>query len=473
MAKSSGAVRDQSAASTRSLVSLPPMSTVRLPPQAVEAEQSVLGSLLLDVNGIIKVADTLQPEDFYRPDHQLIYEAILRLYEHRRAIDVVTLTEELEGTKTLEAAGGATAIASLTHRVPSAANIVHYAQIVHEKGVLRRLIRTASSITELGYQEDRPVDELVDEAERLVFEVAEQSVQEKFEPVKDILIRSFERIEDLHEHRGKTRGVPTGFQDLDNLLSGLQQSDLVIIAARPSMGKTSFALNIAHHAAIHHKTSIGFFSLEQSKDQLVDRLIAGEANVDSWKLRTGNLANEDFEQLNYAMGVLADAPMYIDDQPSLTVMEVRTKARRLQAEHGLGLIVVDYLQLMQGRQTRDNNRVQEISDISRGLKSLARELDIPVVALSQLSRAVEQRPNHIPQLSDLRDSGSIEQDADVVLFLYREDYYNPETENKNVAKVLVRKHRNGPTGEIDLFFIPTQTKFRSIDRRHTTPSPRE
>lgn len=443
---------------------------VRLPPQAIEAERSVLGSLLLDAEAIIKVADTLRTEDFYRPDHKAIYEAILALFEHRRAIDVVTLTEHLESTKQLETAGGASVIASLTGSVPSAANAEHYAQIVHEKGVLRRLIRTAGAITQLGYQEDRPVDELVDEAERMMFEVSQQSVMAKFEPVKDILTRAFERIEDLHEHKGKTRGVPTGFAELDNLLSGLQNSDLVIIAARPSMGKTSFALNIAHHAAVTHKAPIGFFSLEQSKDQLVDRLIAGEANVDSWKLRTGNLANEDFERLNYAMGVLADAPLFIDDQPNMTVMEVRTKARRLQLEHGLAMVVVDYLQLMQGRQTRDNNRVQEISDISRGLKGLARELNVPVVALSQLSRGVEQRPDHRPVLSDLRESGSIEQDADVVMFLYREDYYNPDTENKNIAKVLVRKHRNGPVGEIDLFFMAAQTKFRSIDRRHqSTP----
>lgn len=440
-----------------------------MPPQSIEAEQSVLGALLLDKNAIIKVADTLRADDFYRPDHQLIYEAILQLYDNRRAIDVVTLTEELERTKKLELAGGASAIAQLTSSVPSAANVFHYAQIVSEKGTLRRLISTASTITELGFQEDRAVDELVDEAERLVFEVSEQSVKQKFEPIREILTRSFERIEDLHQNRGKTRGVPSGFRDLDNLLSGLQASDLIILAARPSMGKTSFALNIAHYAAVQHKVPIGFFSLEQSKDQLVDRLVAGEASVDSWKLRTGNLANEDFERLSFAIGTLADAPLFIDDQPNMTVMEVRTKARRLQAEHGLGLIVIDYLQLMQGRQTRDANRVQEISDISRGLKGLARELNVPVIALSQLSRAVEQRPDKRPVLSDLRESGSIEQDADVVIFIYREEYYNPETENKNIAKILIRKHRNGPVGEVDLFFMAEQTKFRNLDRRHAPP----
>ncbi|MGI6103368.1 MAG: replicative DNA helicase [Patescibacteria group bacterium] len=442
------------------------LTGLRLPPQSIEAEQSVLGALLLDENAVIKIADLLDPEDFYREDHKIIYEAILALFEKRRPCDVLTLTEELESRKQLKAAGGAGAIASLTAAVPTAANVFHYAQIVHEKGLLRRLIWTAAAVQELGYQEDRAVDELVDEAERLMFAVSETSVKQKFEPIKDVLTRSFERIEELHENKGKTRGVATGFRDLDNLLSGLQASDLVIIAARPSMGKTSFILNIAQYAAIHNNVPVGFFSLEQSKDQLIDRLVSGEAGVDSWKLRTGNLASEDFERLNYSMGVLNDAPIYLDDSPNMTVMEMRTKARRLQAEHGLGLIIVDYLQLMQGRQTKDANRVQEISDISRGLKGIARELNVPVVALSQLSRSVEQRPDKRPVLSDLRESGSIEQDADVVMFIYREDYYNPETENKNIAKILVRKHRNGPIGEVDLFFIPEQTKFRTLDRKH-------
>ncbi len=442
-------------------------AVLRLPPQSVETEESFLGALLLDKEAIIKVADILSPEDFYRPNHRMIYEAILRLYEKQMPLDVVTVTDELERAKALKEAGGASMLASLASRVPTAAHVIHYARIIREKGLLRRLISTASEITELGYQEDRPVDEIIDESERLIFQVAQTSVKKHFEAAKDILIRSFERIDELHRERGKTRGVPTGFRDLDNLLSGFQESDLLIIAARPSMGKTSFALNIAHQAAVKHKVPIGFFSLEQSKDQLIDRLISGEAGVDSWKLRTGNLGNEDFERLNHAMGVLADAPFYIDDTPNMTVMEMRTKARRLQAEHGLGMIVVDYLQLMQGRGGKDPNRVQEISDISRGLKGIARELNVPVVALSQLSRAVEQRPNHRPQLSDLRDSGSIEQDADVVMFLYREDYYDRETENKNICQVIVQKHRNGPVGDIDLFFIPEQTKFRTIDRRHT------
>jgi replicative DNA helicase len=438
----------------------------RLPPQAIESEESVLGAILLDNDAIIKVADILQIDDFYRPDHQAIYSAVISLYEKRMPLDVVTLTDELERSKQLKNIGGASAIAALTSRVPSAAHAVHYAQIIHEKAVLRRVISAASAITELGFKEDRPVDEIVDECQRLIFKVAENSVKQDFEPVKEILIRSFERIDELHRDRGKTRGVATGFKDLDNILSGLQASDLIIIAARPSMGKTSFALNMAQFAAVQNKLPVGFFSLEQSKDQLIDRLVAGEAGVDSWKLRTGNLANEDFERLNYAMGMLADAPLFIDDAPNMTVMEVRTKARRLQAEHGLSMLVIDYLQLMQGRQSKDNNRVQEISDISRGLKGIARELNVPVIALSQLSRAVEQRPNHVPVLSDLRESGSIEQDADIVMFIYREDYYNPETEKKNIAEIHIRKHRNGPVGQIDLFFMPEQTKFRTIDRRH-------
>ncbi len=444
----------------------PAPSSFRMPPQAIEAEQSVLGAILLDNDAMIKVADILLVEDFYRPDHQLIFSAMIALYEKRMPLDVVTLTDELERTKQLKDIGGASVLATLTSRVPSAAHAAHYAGIIHEKAILRRIITAASTITELGYTEDRPVDEIVDEAEQLIFKVAENSIKQDFEPVKEILIRSFERIDELHRDRGKTRGVPTGFKDLDNLLSGLQQSDLVIIAARPSMGKTSFALNMAQFAAVQNKLPVGFFSLEQSKDQLIDRLVAGEAGVDSWKLRTGNLANEDFERLNYAMGMLADAPLFIDDAPNMSVMEVRTKARRLQAEHGLSLLVIDYLQLMQGRQTKDANRVQEISDISRGLKGIARELNVPVIALSQLSRAVEQRPNHVPMLSDLRESGSIEQDADVVMFIYREDYYNPDTDKKNIAEIHVRKHRNGPVGEIDLFFVPEQTKFRTIDRRH-------
>ena len=436
----------------------------RLPPQAVEAEESVLGAILLDADAIIKVADILSVDDFYRPEHRAIYGAIIVLYEKRMPLDVVTLTDELERAKQLKAIGGASVIATLTSRVPTAAHAIHYAQIIHEKAVLRRIIHAASAITELGFKEDKPVDEIVDECERLIFKVAENSIRQDFEPVKDILIRSFERIDELHRDRGKTRGVPTGFRDLDNLLSGMQQSDLIIIAARPSMGKTSFALNIGQYAAVQKKLPVGFFSLEQSKDQLIDRLVAGEAGVDSWKLRTGNLANEDFERLNYAMGVLADAPLFIDDAPNMTVMEVRTKARRLQAEHGLSMIVIDYLQLMQGRQSKDNNRVQEISDISRGLKGIARELNIPVIALSQLSRAVEQRPNHVPLLSDLRESGSIEQDADVVMFIYREDYYDKDTERKNIAEIHVRKHRNGPTGQVDLFFMPEQTKFRTLEK---------
>lgn len=439
----------------------------RLPPQAIEAEESVLGAILLDNDAMIKVADVLQVDDFYRPDHQAIYSACIALYEKRMPLDVVTLTDELERTKQLQAAGGATVLATLTNKVPTAANAGHYAEIVHEKAILRRIIAAANTINELGYAEDRPVDEIVDECERLIFKVAENSIKQDFEPVKEILIRSFERIDELHRDRGKTRGVPTGFKDIDNLLSGLQASDLIIIAARPSMGKTSFALNMAQYAAVNQKLPVGFFSLEQSKDQLIDRLVAGEANVDSWKLRTGNLGNEDFERLNYAMGVLADAPLFIDDVPNMTVMDVRTKARRLQSEHGLSMIVIDYLQLMQGRQTKDANRVQEISDISRGLKGIARELNVPVIALSQLSRAVEQRPNKVPLLSDLRESGSIEQDADIVMFIYREDYYNPDTEKKNIAEIHVRKHRNGPVGEVDLFFMPEQTKFRTIDRRHT------
>lgn len=438
---------------------------IRLPPQAVDVEESLLGALLIDERAITKVIDAVRPQDFYRPEHQIIFQTMLALFERNIPLDVVTLTEELERTKKIKEVGGVSAIAQLPNKVPTASHATSYASIVHEKGVLRRLISAGTNIIDLGYQEDRPLEEIVDEAEKELFLVSETSMRQEFEPIKEILVRSFERIDDLHKHRGKTRGVPTGFDDLDNILSGLQESDLIILASRPSMGKTSLALNIAQYAALQHKLPVGFFSLEQSKDQLVDRLIAGEAGVDAWKLRTGNLANEDFERLNFSMGQLAEAPIFIDDTPNMTVMEVRSKARRLQAEHGLKLVIVDYLQLMKGRETHDGNRVQEISEISRGLKGLARELNVPVLALSQLSRAVEQRPNKIPQLSDLRESGSIEQDADVVMFIYREDYYDPQTENKNIAQILIKKHRNGPIGEIELYFVPQQTKYFNLDKK--------
>lgn len=438
----------------------------RLPPQNTEAEQSVLGAILVDKDAIMKIIDLLVPGDFYRDDHAQIYEACLTLFEKRRPIDLVTLTEEFEKKGTLKDIGGSSYLATLANIVPTASHVVSYAQIVKEKATLRRLISSGSQIVGLGYDEERDVDELLDEAEQSLFAVSQGIQHDQFIPIRDILATSFERIDELHKEKGRLRGVRTGFRDLDELLSGLQPSDLILLAARPSIGKTSFALSVAEHVALENKIGVGVFSLEQSRDQLVDRMLSSVAGVDGWKLRTGNLSDEDFPKIGFAMGVLSEAPLFIDDTPMLNVMELRAKARRLQAEHGLGLIIIDYLQLIQGRTTRgDPNRVQEVSDISRSLKALARELNVPVIALSQLNRSVESRPDKRPMLSDLRESGSLEQDADVVMFLYREDYYDQNTDKKNIVDVLIRKHRNGPIGQIELFFVKEQTRFRSIERK--------
>lgn len=459
--------RDETKKSPRAALNVPSiMPPGRLPPQNIEAEQSVLGAILIDKDALMKVADVLTPADFYRDDHGKIYEACLGLFERRQPIDLVTLTSELEKGKQLQGVGGASYLATLANLVPTAAHVASYAIIVREKATLRRLISAGSTVLTLGYDEESPVDDLLDEAEKTLFNVSQSHHHDQFTAIKDILAASFERIDELHKEKGQLRGVRTGFTDLDELLSGLQPSDLIILAARPSMGKTSFAMSIAEHVTVTEKTSVGVFSLEQSRDQLVDRMLSSVAGVDGWKLRTGNLNDDDFPKIGYAMGVLSEAPLYIDDTPSLNVMELRAKARRLQMEHGLGLIIIDYLQLIAGRsRSTDPNRVQEVSEISRGLKGLARELNVPVIALSQLNRAVETRPDKMPMLSDLRDSGSIEQDADVVMFLYREDYYKPDTDRKNLVDVLVRKHRNGPIGEVELFFVKEQTRFRTIERR--------
>lgn len=443
------------------------MQLPKLPPQNIEAEQSVLGALLIDKDAIIKVADILTPDDFYREDHKYIYLAMLSLFEKRMPIDVVTLSDELETKGKFESVGGATYLTTLVNTVPTASHIVHYAEIIQQKATLRRLISAANKIGELGYDEDGDMSNVLDKAEQSLFAVSQKYLKQNFVPIKDVLSDTFERIDELHRNKGVLRGVPTGFRDLDGLLSGFQDSDLIIVAARPSMGKTAIVTNIAAHAAIKERRAIGFFALEMSRDQLADRLLSLESGVDSWKIRTGNLSDEDFPKIGYAMGTLAEAPLYIDDSPSLNIMEIRSKCRRLQMEHGLDLIIVDYLQLMQGRsKSSDANRVQEISEISRSLKTLARELNVPVVALSQLSRAVEQRPDKRPMLSDLRESGSIEQDADVVMFIYRDDYYHKDSERKGITELLVRKHRNGPIGDVELLFVPEQTRFRSVDRKH-------
>jgi replicative DNA helicase len=448
--------------------SQPNKNSVVLPPQNVEAEASLIGSLLIDKDAIIKVADIVGLDDFYVTKNSQIFESILGLFEHREPIDVVTLADSLEKKGHLENIGGAAYLTELVNSVPSSAHVAQYAHIVADKATLRRLIEAASSINSMAYGEGGALDSVLDEAEQALFAVSQKHLKQNFTPIQEVLTSSFERLDTLHKDKNALRGVPTGYRELDNLLAGLQNSDLIILAARPSMGKTSFALNIAQHVATKEGIPVGIFSLEMSKEQLIDRLLSSEAGIDSWKLRTGNLEDSDFEKINKAMGTLSESPIYIDDSAMANVMEMRTKARRLQSENDLGLIVIDYLQLMSGRSTGGDNRVQEISEISRGLKGLARELNVPVIALSQLSRSVEMRSPKIPQLSDLRESGSIEQDADVVMFIYREDYYEKESERKGMADLLIKKHRNGPTGEVELFFQPEQMLFKSVDHVHKT-----
>lgn len=439
-----------------------------LPPQNLDAERSMLGAILSDKDAIVKIIDIVTTEDFYDGRHSIVFDAMITLFDKRRPIDLVTLSEVLESEKKLTEIGGSGYLAEISNSAPSATNIAHYGQIVRDKAVLRRLIRASAKIGDLGHNEEQDVTDTLDQAEQALFVVSQKFMKDKFVPVKEILTEAFDRIDKIHRDRekGALRGVSSGFRDLDALTAGFQKSDLIIIAARPSMGKTSFALNLAEHVAIESKMPVGIFSLEMSKEQLIDRLLSSQAGVDSWKLRTGNLSDDDFPRIGYAMGVLSEAQLFIDDSPGANIMEIRAKARRLQMEHGLGLLIVDYLQLMEGRnRSGDFNRVQEISEISRSLKGLARELDVPVIALSQLSRAVEHRDDKRPQLSDLRESGSIEQDSDIVMFLYRDDYYNRESEKRGITEVLIKKHRNGPTGMCELFFQPEQMKFRDLEKK--------
>ncbi len=439
----------------------------RLPPQNIEAEQSVLGSLMLDKEAIIQIADILKSDDFYRGIHSNIYQVMLELFEKNEPIDLLSLTNRLEEKKQLEEIGGVSYLTSLVNSVPTAAHVAHYAKIVKHKKVLRDLIETSSQITQLSYQEPEDVENLVDTAEQKIFSISQQSVGQKFLLVKDTLEEAFERIDKLHKGDEVIRGTPTGFSDLDNYLAGFQKSDLVILASRPSIGKTSLALDFARQIAIKDKTPVAIFSLEMSKEQLVDRLICAQAEVDSWRMRTGRLSGEgpdnDFQRIQQAMDDLSSAPIFIDDSPSPTVMQMRTMARRLQAEHDLGLVIIDYLQMIQPRNPNDSP-VQQMTEASRNLKTLARELNLPVLALSQLSRAVESRSPAIPKLSDLRDSGAIEQDADVVLFIYREDKDKPNPERKNIAEIHIAKHRNGPIGKIELFFNESQVSFKTLEK---------
>lgn len=441
------------------------MANPKLPPQNLEAEASLLGSILLDSDALVRVADTIHAVDFYDNRHKLIFESILHLYEKRRPIDVLTLSNRLREENALEEIGGAAYLTELVNGVPTASHAGYYAEIVSKTGTLRRLIKASGDITALGYDESIEVSEILEQAEQRLFEVSQQNIKQDITGIHEILDASFERLDELHRNKGSLRGVATGFKDVDGKLSGLQKSDMIVLAARPAMGKTTLALNMAHHIAQTEKQPVLFFSLEMSKEQLVDRLLAAESGIDSMKLRTGQLSDTDFAKLGEAMGALSEAPIYIDDTPGITALEMRTKARREQHKHSLGLIVIDYLQLMSGS-GRSDGRVQEISEISRGIKALARELDVPVIALSQLSRSVESRHPQIPQLSDLRESGSIEQDADLVMFLYREDYYNPETDRKHITDLFISKHRNGPTGQVELYFHPEQLRFRGIDRKY-------
>jgi replicative DNA helicase len=437
----------------------------KLPPHSLEAEQSVLGSVLLDKDSMLKIADIIQAKDFYKKAHRLVYEAMLDLYQSQEPIDVLNVSNRLKDKSQIEEVGGVSYLTGLVNSIATPAHVISYAKTVNKKRILRDLISASYNIAELGYREDEDTDMLLDEAEKNIFSITQNSLSKSFGHVKDTLNEAFERIERLHENDNTLRGVPTGFKKLDNILSGFQNSDLIILAARPSLGKTSFALNIALNAAIKNKLPIGIFSLEMSREQLVDRFIATEARVDLWKLRTGNLSMDgeynDFSRISDALSVLSDAPIFIDDSSSPNILQMRTMARRLQAEHGLGMIVVDYLQLINPRNPNDSP-VNAISEISRSLKGLARELNIPVVALSQLSRAVEQRTARIPKLSDLRDSGSIEQDADVVMFIYREDRDRENSERKNEADIIIAKHRNGPLGTAALYFDQERATFENL-----------
>lgn len=437
-------------------------------PQNTDAEASLLGAILIDKDAIVKIADSIAAHDFFDARHQHIYEAIVTLYEKRQAIDVLTLSDQLKNMGYLDMIGGPGYLTELTNFVPTAAHVEQYADIVAQKSMRRRLIQTSHEISSLGFDETKGLKELIEEAETRLFEVSNQHVKQTIVSIEDILAESFERLDELHKDKKSLRGLPTGFRDMDNILAGLQRSDLFILAARPSMGKTAMVLNLAHNVAVDAKEPVLIFSLEMSKEQLVDRLLSMQSGVDAWALRTGNLSDNDFEKLGEAMGVLSEAPIFIDDTPGLTVSDMRTKARREAHHRKLGLVIVDYLQLMSGgsRFSGDGNRVQEISEISRGLKGIARELDVPLIALSQLSRSVESRSPQIPQLADLRESGSIEQDADIVAFIYREDYYNPETDRKNITDILIKKHRNGALGNVELYFDKDKQRFRSLDTRH-------
>ena len=441
------------------------MDLGKIPPHDLEAEQAVLGSMLTDKDAVIASIETLKPESFYREDNRIIYEAILNLYNNSEPIDIITLKSELESLGKFEQVGGLEYLASLPDKVPTTANVQKYINIVEEKGILRNLIRTANEIIELGYDPTEDVEDIMDNAEKKIFNIMQNKNQKGYTPIKDVLVESFNQLEELYNRKQHITGVPTGFSELDYKTAGFHGSDLILIAARPAMGKSAFALNIATNAATKANTPVAIFSLEMSKEQMVNRMLCSEAMVDSNKVRTGKLEEDDWVKLAGTIGPLSEAEIYIDDTPGISVMEIRAKCRKLKLEKNIGMVVIDYLQLVQASNRRIGSREQEISEISRSLKILAKELNVPVIALSQLSRAVEQRPDHRPMLSDLRESGAIEQDADIVMFLYRDDYYNEESEKKDIAEVIIAKHRAGSTGTVELLWLGSYTKFVNLEKR--------
>ena len=442
------------------------MDIGKIPPHDVEAEQAVIGSMLTDKEAVASSIEVLKEDDFYREDNRIIYSAMLNLYNRAEPIDLITLKSELESMGKFEQVGGFEYLTELPEKVPTTANATKYIKIVEEKSVLRNLIKTANEIIDLGYYPTEDVEDIMEGAEKKIFNIMQDKNQKGYAPIKDILVDSFTQLEELYNRKQHITGVPTGFSDLDYRTAGLHGSELILVAARPAMGKSAFALNIATNAALRGNTPVAIFSLEMSKEQLVNRILCSEAMVDSNKVRTGKLEDEDWGKLAEAIGPLSETGIYIDDTPGISVMEIRAKCRKLKLEKNIGLVVIDYLQLVQGSNKRNASREQEISEISRSLKILAKELNVPVIALSQLSRAVEQRPDHRPMLSDLRESGAIEQDADIVMFLYRDDYYNEDSEKKNVAEVIIAKHRGGSTGTVDLGWLGSYTKFVNLERRY-------
>ena len=442
----------------------------KITPQDLEAEQSVLGALMIDKDAVASVADLLTPDDFYKKTHSVIFEAIIRLWDKREPIDILSVGSELKNKKQLEEIGGSSYLTELVDSVPTSSHVLHYGKVVKEKRILRDLINISANITQDAFLAGEDIDGFLDQVEKKIFAVSQKSVSKNFMPIRDELLLAYERIEKLHEGGGeKYRGIPTGFTELDNILSGLQRSDLIIVGARPSYGKTSFALDVARHIAVNLGAPVAIFSLEMSREQVIDRFIAAEAQIDLWKLRTGRLKDDlDFQMIQAALDKLSSAPLFIDDTPSPNIIQMRSMARRLQAEHrGLALIIIDYLQLIQPR-TGSDNMVQQVTEISRGLKGLARELNVPVMAISQLSRGVEQREVKVPRLSDLRESGSIEQDADVVMFVHPKDRGRVDVspEDENIVEIMIAKHRNGPLGTIKLYWDKQKVSFRNLERVH-------